>query len=89
MGDDVDGDYFDSVLSSCLCKKYDQDQDLNHLLHVIFQEYWTGPLHCFNLDIWLSPFFCYSDHMHWVRKVARAQLEVFFASFVQYTLALP
>ena len=68
-GDDVDGDYFDSVLS-CLCKKYDQDQDLNHLLHVIFQEYWTGPLHCFNLDIWLSPFFCYSDHMHWARKVA-------------------
>ena len=54
--DDVDGDDFDSVLS-CLCKKYDQDQDLNHLLHLIFQEYWTGPLHCFNLDIWLSPFF--------------------------------
>ena len=55
-GDDVDGDYFDSVLS-CLCKKYDQDQDLNHLLHLIFQEYWTGPLHCFNLDIWLLSFF--------------------------------
>ena len=55
-GDDVDGDYFDSVLSY-LCKKYDQDQDLNHLLHLIFQEYWTGPLHCFNLDIWLLPFF--------------------------------
>ena len=36
--DDVDGDYFDSVLS-CLCKKYDQDQDLNHLLHLVFQEY--------------------------------------------------
>ena len=34
-------------------------------------------------------FFCYSDRMHWVRKVARAQLEVFFACFVQYTLALP
>ena len=55
-GDDVDGDYFDSVLS-CLYKYYDQDQDLNHLLHLIFQEYWTGPLHCFNLDIWLLPFF--------------------------------
>ena len=69
VDDDVDVGDFDSVLS-CLCKKYDQDQDLNHLLHVIFQEYWTGPLHCFYLDIWLSPFFCYSDHMHWVRKVA-------------------
>ena len=56
VDDDVDVGDFDSVLS-CLCKKYDQDQDLNHLLHVIFQEYWTGPLHCFNLDIWLSPFF--------------------------------
>ena len=54
--DDVDGDDFVSVLS-CLYKKYDQDQDLNHLLHLIFQEYWTGPLHCFNLDIWLLPFF--------------------------------
>ena len=65
--DDVDGDDFVSVLS-CLYKKYDQDQDLNHLLHVIFQELWTG----LNLDILLLPF-CYSDHMHWARKVARAQ----------------
>ena len=39
VDDDVNVDDFDSVLS-CLCKKYDQDQDLNHLLHLILQEYW-------------------------------------------------
>ena len=51
----------------------------------------TGLVLCtvFILIFGSHDFFCYSDRMHWVRKVARAQLEVFFACFVQCTLALP